>query len=79
MIYLYPKVAWYSYILGKLTVVIKPSVNDTYLKCQSKWKKVYRINVTTGLVHAVERRKNQGIQFANFRTGTGMACRSDIR
>lgn len=26
MIYLYPKVAWYSYTLGKLTVVIKPSV-----------------------------------------------------
>ena len=26
MIYLYPKVVWYSYTLGKLTVVIKPSV-----------------------------------------------------
>ena len=26
MIYLHPKVAWYSYTLGKLTVAIKPSV-----------------------------------------------------
>ena len=34
---------------------------------------MYRINVTTGLVHAVESRKNQGIQFANVRTGTGMS------
>ena len=26
MIYLYSEVAWYSYTLAKLTVVIKPSV-----------------------------------------------------